>query len=146
MAPFVYSVDVDRPAEEVFAYATNPARFSEWQKDVVSVSVEGSDVGSRFITVRKIGGSERDMTQEITENTPPHRWAVRGVDGQIRPTSIITVEPLDGGRCRATFSLDFDASGMAAALVPLVRRLSAKAGPASYERLKELLEGQVASA
>jgi uncharacterized protein YndB with AHSA1/START domain len=32
MPAIVASTEVDRPAAEVFAYATDPARFSEWQR------------------------------------------------------------------------------------------------------------------
>ena len=32
MPPIVTSAEADRPAAEVFAYATDPARFSQWQK------------------------------------------------------------------------------------------------------------------
>ena len=35
MPPIVTSAEIGRPAAEVFAYATDPARFSEWQKGVV---------------------------------------------------------------------------------------------------------------
>jgi uncharacterized protein YndB with AHSA1/START domain len=35
MPAIVASTEVERPAAEVFAYATDPARFSEWQKGVV---------------------------------------------------------------------------------------------------------------
>ena len=35
MAPIVTCAEIGRPAAEVFAYATDPARFSEWQKGVV---------------------------------------------------------------------------------------------------------------
>ena len=35
MAPITTSTEIDRPAAEVFAYATDPTRFSEWQKGVV---------------------------------------------------------------------------------------------------------------
>jgi uncharacterized protein YndB with AHSA1/START domain len=31
VAPVVTSAEIDRPAAEVFAYATDPARFSQWQ-------------------------------------------------------------------------------------------------------------------
>jgi uncharacterized membrane protein len=140
MAALMNSIEINRPAEEVFAYATDPARFPEWQTDVVNVSVEGDKVGSRFTTVRKIGRAERSMTQEITENTPPRTWAARGVDGLIRPTATVTVDPLGSQRCRATFGLDFDGRGMASALAPMVRRIAAKAAPVSHQRLKELLE------
>lgn len=141
MAAVVNSIEIDRPPDEVFAYATDPARFPEWQADVVRVEVDGHDVGSRFTTVRRIGGADRDMVQEITENQPPRTWSARGVAGPIRPNATVAVEPLDGGRrSRVVFGLDFDGRGMAELLVPLVRRVAAKGAPMSHQRLKELLE------
>jgi hypothetical protein len=60
------------------------------------------------------------MTQEITEDAAPHRWSARGVDGPVRPSASITIEPLDGGTgSRVTFTLDFAGHGIG---VPLVRR------------------------
>ncbi|MFE9102326.1 SRPBCC family protein [Actinomadura geliboluensis] len=141
MSAFVNSIEIERPAGEVFAYVVDPAKFPEWQRDVMDVRVEGDQVGSRFTTVRKIGGAERSMTQEITECVPPRRWAAKGVDGPIRPNATVSVEPLGAERCRVTFGLDFDGRGMAAAVVPMVRRMAAKVAPASHQRLKELLEG-----
>ena len=41
MAPIVSTIDVGRPPEDVFAYATDPSRFHEWQKGVVSGRMEG---------------------------------------------------------------------------------------------------------
>jgi uncharacterized protein YndB with AHSA1/START domain len=35
MAPIVTSAEIERPAAEVFAYSTDPTRFSEWQKILV---------------------------------------------------------------------------------------------------------------
>jgi hypothetical protein len=32
MPPIVTSAEIERSAAEVFAYATGPARFKEWQK------------------------------------------------------------------------------------------------------------------
>lgn len=84
MPPFVSHIEVARPPDEVFAYVTDPSRFGEWQKDVVSVRIEGGrppGVGSRFTTTRRIGGADRTMTQEVTEISPPRTWSVRGVDG-----------------------------------------------------------------
>lgn len=146
MAPIVSSIVIDRPPAAVFAYVTDPTQFPRWQADVVRVSAESSGVGARFTTYRRIAGADRSMVQEITENVPPHRWAAHGVAGAIRPSATVTVEALDGGRrSRATFSLDFDGHGMADLLVPLVRRMAAKAAPVSYRRLKDLLEGHTAA-
>ena len=144
MAAIVSSVQIDRPPSEVFAYATDPARFPEWQHDVVRVQVaEGRapGVGWRFTTTRRVGGVERTMTQEVTALDPPRSWAVHGVDGPIRPNATVTVEPLDGGaRSLVTFALDFEGHGIGKPLIPAVRRQTTKQAPTSYRDLKELLE------
>jgi uncharacterized protein YndB with AHSA1/START domain len=36
------TVQVDRPAAEVFAYATDPTKFHEWQQGVVSGKLESN--------------------------------------------------------------------------------------------------------
>ena len=144
MAPLVSTIEVARRPEDVFSYVTDPLRFAEWQSDVVSVRMQQdgpAGIGSRFTTTRRIGGTERTMTQEITEVSAPRRWTVRGVDGPIRPHSTVTIEPLDGGaRSRITFTLDFDGHGIGVPLVPLVRRQAQRAAPTSYRRFKEQLE------
>jgi uncharacterized protein YndB with AHSA1/START domain len=146
MAPIVESVEISRRPEEVFPYATDPARLSEWQANVVSTVPEGSGpitAGSRLKHVRRIGRAERPMTIEITELTPPRHWALRGLDGPIRPVATGTIEPLDDGeRSRATIELDFESHGIGKLLVPLVVRPQAKWElPGNMQRLKERLEG-----
>ena len=150
MPPIMSTIEITRPPAEVFAYVTDPAQFAEWQDDVVSVRFEGARspvVGSRFTTTRRIGGVERTMTQEITERIPPRSWAVRGVDGPVRPNASVTVEPLgDGTRSRVTFALDFEAHGIGVPLLPVVRRQTQKQAPRSYRKLKERLEAGAAGA
>jgi uncharacterized protein YndB with AHSA1/START domain len=144
MPPIVHSIEIDRPPVEVFSYVTDPARFTEWQYDVVSVRIEGGgrlNVGSRFSTTRRIARAERTMTQEITESDPPTSWAARGVAGPIRPNANIAVEPLnDGTRSRVTIELDFKGHGIGVPLVPVIRRIAAKGAPTSYQNLKKRLE------
>ncbi len=147
MSPITSHIEIARPAEDVFAYATDPSRFSEWQDDVVSVRFEAGPapgVGSRFTTIRRIGRGERAMTQEITESSPPTNWAAHGVDGPVRPNVDMTVEPLaDNTRSRITVVMDFEGHGIGKLLVPLiVRRQAAKRAPQSYQHLKEQLERQ----
>ena len=146
MSALTNTIEIDRPPAEVFAYASDPLHFPEWQADVLEVhfEVEGSrEVGSRFTTTRRIGPNERTMTQEIAEDEAPHRFAAHGVAGPIRAHASIDVEPLDGGaRSRVTFELDFEGHGFGKALLPAVRRLAARGAPASHRRLKELLEAR----
>jgi uncharacterized protein YndB with AHSA1/START domain len=144
MAALVHTIEIARPPDEVYAYATDASRFTQWQGDVVSVQVEDGDplrAGARIVTTRRIGGANRTMVQEVTEVEPPHRWAARGVDGPIRPSASITVEPVDGGAgSLVTFTLDFEGHGIGVPLVPAVRRMAARGAPISHQRLKRLLE------
>ena len=138
MEPLVSTIEIDSPPQRVFAYATDPERFPEWQRDVVGVRMLDGD---RFETTRRIRGSERTLTQRIVRNDPPAAWAARGVDGPIRPHATIAIEPVDGGRrSRVTFTLEFTGHGVGVPLAPLVRRQAAKGAPVSYGRLKEILE------
>lgn len=140
MAPLLSTIEIARPPEEVFAVATDPLRFAEWQRDVVGVRVLDD---ARFATTRRFGGTERTLTQEIVRNDPPYGWAARGIDGPLRPHATLTIEPLDdGARSRVIFTLDFAGHGVGVPLVPLVRRQAGKGAPASYENLKRLLETQ----
>ena len=136
MTPFVSTIEVSRRPEQVFAYATDPLHFTEWQPDVVSVRMLSD---SRFATIRRMTGGRRTIVQEITRNQPPHAWAARGVAGPIRPHATITVEPAADGS-KVTFTLDFEGHGIGVPLIPLVRRQAEKAAPTSYRNLKRLLE------
>jgi uncharacterized protein YndB with AHSA1/START domain len=148
MAPLESTIDINVDPQHVFAYMTDPIRFPEWQRDVVAVRMaDGASgaPGDQFTTTRWIGRSQRTMTQEITEVDVPRRWSARGVNGAIRPHAGVVIQALDGGRrSRVTIRLDFEAVGLAAALLPLVRRQASKLGPLSYRNLKEVLESRTA--
>jgi uncharacterized protein YndB with AHSA1/START domain len=144
MAPITTTIEVERPAEEAFAYVTDPSTMHEWQQGCLSGHMDAptTQVGSRCTTIRKIGGREREVTTEITEYDPPQRWADRGIDGPIRAIVAVTVEPIaDGSRSRLTIDLDFTGHGIGKFLVPLVvRRQAASEMPENMSRLKQRLE------
>jgi uncharacterized protein YndB with AHSA1/START domain len=145
MSQISSSFEVARPPTEVYAYVTDPARFPEWQRDVVRVRALGdapAAVGTRFDTTRHIGRVEHTTTQQITEMDPPRSWTARGVDGAFRPGARLTVEPLgDGSRSRVTIVLEFEGHGIGRMLpLDVISRMAAKGAPRSYRNLKELLE------
>ena len=144
MTAITTTVEVDRSAEDVFAYATDPTRFREWQQGVVDGHLEGPGtavVGARCVTTRRIGGANRPSAAEITHVDPPRAWGVRGIDGPIRATVDLTVRPLGTARSRLTISVDFDGHGIGRILVPLmVRREARKEMPANLAALKRHLE------
>ena len=148
MAPVVTSAEIERPAEQVFAYATDPARFSQWQKGVVDGHMDGPAggtqppaVGAKCVMTRRIGGASRPATSELTLIDPPRTWGVRGIDGPIRAAVDVLVEPVTGSRSRLTISVDFTGHGIGKVLVPLlVRREARKEMPANMAALKQKME------
>jgi len=90
---------------------------------------------------RRIGGSERTSTSEITEFSPPRAWAIRGVDGPIRADVTVTVDPVnDGQGSHVTIRLDFHGHGIGRMLLPMVARQARSEAPRSCQNLKKRLE------
>jgi hypothetical protein len=146
MAPISVTVDVNRPAGEVFAYATDPTRFHEWQQGVVEGHLEQAGtpaVGTRCFTTRRIGGANRQSTSTISRIDPPRTWGVRGTDGPIRAVVDVTVDHLAADRSRLTITVDFTGHGIGKVLVPLMVRPEArKEMPGNVAELKRRLEGE----
>jgi hypothetical protein len=132
----------------VFAYVTDPSRFSEWQNGVVDGHRQGkgpASVGDKCVNTRRIGLAKRRITSEITQIDAPRTWSVRGIDGPIRAAVDVHVEPLEEGkRSRLTITIGFTGQGIGKIIVPLViRPLAAKEMTANMERLKPRLEASV---
>lgn len=144
MAPITTTTEIDRSAKEVFAYATDPTRFNEWQKGVVDGQLDQAgtpQVGAKCMTTRRIGGANRPSTSRLDHINPPRTWGVKGIDGPIRATVDLTVEPLAGTRSRLIIAVDFEGHGIGKILVPLlVRRQAQKEMPGNLAALKQRLE------
>jgi uncharacterized protein YndB with AHSA1/START domain len=144
VAPMTNTVEIARSPQDVFAYVTDPARFTEWQDAVVSARLEGDGPvrqGSRVKLTRRQGRREQTLTTELTEYSPPRSYAFRGIDGPVRPIGKGTVEPVgDGERSRFTFELDFEGKGVGKVLLPLVRRQARHELLESHDNLKKRLE------
>jgi hypothetical protein len=64
------------------------------------------------------------------------------VDGPIRATVDVTVDPLSDTRAHLTIALDFEGQGIGRFLVPLlVRREARREMPLNVRTLKQRLEG-----
>ena len=146
MAPTIASAVLNRPAAEVFAYATDPARFHEWQQGVTGGRLDQpgpAQVGAKCLTTRRIGGASRTVISELTHIDAPRTWGVRGIDGPVRATVDVTVEPLTETSSRLTIAVGFDGHGIGKLLVPLiVRRQAQKEMPANIEALKRRVEAR----
>jgi hypothetical protein len=138
------SIEVSAAANEVFAYATDPTKFAEWQEGVVSGSMNTQHepaLGDLCRTTRRIGGAERSSTSRLVRFDPPGAWSVQGVDGPIRARVDLDVQAMTEDRTRVTIAVDFQGHGIGKLLVPLVvRRQARREMPANIARLKSRIE------
>ncbi len=144
MPPITASAEINRSTEDVFAYATDPSRFSEWQRGVVSGHMEGDGalkVGDHCHTTRRIGFSDRPDISELVRFDPPRHWSVRGLAGPIRAMVDVTVEPTSQSSAQLTIALAFEGHGIGRLLVPLVvERQARREMPVNLAALKNRLE------
>jgi len=144
MAPIITTADIDRPVADVFAYATDPFRFTEWQQGVVDGHMDGPQlpsVGAKCTMTRRIGGADRSSTSRLARIDPPRAWRVEGTDGPVRAVVDLQVEPVTDTRSRLTISVDFTGHGIGKLLVPLmVRREARKEMPENMAALKQRME------
>ncbi|GAA2037577.1 hypothetical protein GCM10009740_31810 [Terrabacter terrae] len=95
------SIEVRCAADEVFAYATDPTKFAEWQEGVVSGSMNTQHepaLGDLCRTTRRIGGADRASTSRLVRFEPPRAWSVQGIDGPIRARVDLDVQALSVDR------------------------------------------------
>ncbi len=144
-----HSIEINRPAEEVFAYVDQVDRHNEWQSQLVSTTVETDGpirVGTRVVERRNGPGGTRDFAYEITVHDPPRKASFRGTSGLIRPAGTYTVDPIGESSSRMTTELDLEGHGIGKLFAILARRQAAKQVPVDQEKFKELLESGVALA
>ena len=97
MTAVTATVEVARPAKDVYDYATDPHRFHQWQKGVLDGHLDASQdakVGDHCMTVRRTGFANRPITSEVTRVDAPRRCSIRGIDGPIRAQVDVTIEAL----------------------------------------------------
>ena len=141
-----HRIDINRPAEEVFAYLDQVDRHNEWQGQLVSTTIEThgpTRVGTRVVERRKVPGGARDFPYEITEHDPPRKASFRGTVGLIRPVGTYTVDPIGESSSRMNTELDLEGHGIGKLFAILARRQAAKQVPVDQEKFKELLESGV---
>ena len=144
-----HSIEINRPAEEVFAYLEQVDRHNEWQGSLVSTTVETNGpmrVGTQVVERRHIPGGTRDFSYEVTEFDPARKMSFRGSAGPVRPGGTYTVDPTGESSSRMNVELDLEGHGIGKLFAILARRQAAKEVRVDHEKFKELLESGVAPA
>ena len=136
------SVVIDRPIEEVFAFATEPENEPLWQSTSLETEQTSGGpvgVGTTFRNTSKFLGRRIDSTYEVTGNEPPRRRCVRVTSGPIPGSGCYLFEPAEGGT-RFTQRFEAEIGGFFRLAEPLVGRAIRRQMEADMATLKDLLE------
>lgn len=141
------SITIERDAEDVFAFVSNPANDPVWQSGVeTSEIVDGTEVrvGTRIRNVGRFLGRKLEFILEVTQHDPPKIQAVETVEGPFSYTSTTTVEP-QGAGCRLTLTGEAPSLGGFFGKIsdPLVVKMFAREVRGDLEKLKVLLEEEL---
>lgn len=137
-------VEIARTPHEVFGYIADATRLPEWQHDVVRAAFDEPEavaVGVRGREVRRVMGSDRSITWEVSDYIPDERIAIRGVDGPVRAHVTMNVTPSTrGSGTQLRYDIAFEGHGIGKLLALFARSGTRKDLPARLDSLKQRLE------
>ncbi len=139
-----HSVVIERPVEEVFAFAADPNNDALWLSSTLETeqTSEGPvGVGAAFRNTTKFLGRRFDTTYEVTESEPPHKRCFRVTSGPIPGEVCYLFEPADGST-RFTQNFEADVGGFFRLAEPLVARAIRRQMATDMATLKDLLEAE----
>ena len=138
------SVDIDRPAEEVFNFVSDFPNNPRWQRGMRACRWTSSPphgVGSTYEQEARFLGKDVRNTFRVTAAEPPRRISFESTGGSFPIAVTRTVEALGPGRSRFTEEVEGDAKGFYQVAEPVLRVLVKASITRDFPRLKALLEG-----
>jgi uncharacterized membrane protein len=140
----VTEITIDRPVDEVAAYAQDPSNAPEWYVNIESVAWRTPPplaVGSRLAFVARFLGRELSYTYEIVDLVPGRLLVMRTSEGPFPMETIYTWEPAAAGT-RMTLRNRGEPSGFSRVAAPLMAAAMRRANRKDLCQLKTLLEAR----
>jgi uncharacterized protein YndB with AHSA1/START domain len=134
------SIVINRPPEEVFTYAIDPTKTSEWQSSALETTVDGPvQTGATGREVGKFLGRRMESTMRIEAYEPPSRFALQVTSGPVPFHVEQTVEP-EGSGSRVSVTIEGEPGGFFKLADPLVERSVRRELDGNLATLKDILE------
>jgi uncharacterized membrane protein len=136
------SVSVDRPVEEVFAYATDVSNLPQWQTSALEAKIDGPmQPGATGTVVRKFLGRRVESSVRIDEYEPSRKFALHSTSGPVEFHIHQTYEP-EGKGARVTVVMEGEAGGFFKLAEPLVERALRREIEGNFATLKDIVESR----
>ena len=142
-----YTVVIDRPTAEVFAFIAKAENMPLWAKyiaDAAQTSEGPVDVGTTCYVVSKMMGMQIKQDFTVTECIPHRVYAARSTSGPVPMESRYVLEEASGGT-EVHVSVTTDLSGIMKMAGPLLIRKLRKQMREDHENLKRYLESERAT-
>jgi uncharacterized membrane protein len=137
-------IEINRPRDEVSAFAADPTNAAAWYRNIKAVEWETPPpavVGSRIRFNAQFLGRTLDYTYEVQAFEPGRRFVMATAQGPFPMKTTYTWEDAPGGATKMTLRNRGEPSGFAAVASAVMARAMRKANEADLLRLKSLLEG-----
>lgn len=97
MIQFTVQTEIARPAAQVFAYVTDPAKLATWQTNTISAVAQDDrpfGLGTQIREVHRApGGKEFVSLVQVCAYEPDRLFALRMLEGALPIDARITLEP-----------------------------------------------------
>ena len=141
-------VEIDRPREEVAAYAADPENATAWYENIKSVDWKTEKplvVGSRIAFVATFLGRRLAYTYEVTALVPGERLVMSTADGPFAMETTYTWEEAARGGTKMTLRNRGEPTGFSKVAAPLMASAMRRANGKDLARLKGILESNAGS-
>jgi len=138
------SVLINQPIEKAFEFVTTPENDAQWMIGVESrdhTPGEPAGVGSTSQSELRFLGVSVTVTWEVTECEPPTKIEVKTIEGPVSVEAEYSFEAVGEGQTKVTVHGEADVRGIFSLAEPLVERMAQRQWEASFENLKDVLEG-----
>lgn len=136
------SAEVDRPADEAFAFVADMENNPRWQRGMrrcVWTSAPPVDVGSTYDQHARFLGRDLVSTFEVVEFQPGRRIRIRTTSGPMHFDITREVTPVDDERSVIRATIRGGPRGPMRVLDPVTAPLVRRSVAADYRRLEALL-------
>lgn len=136
---FTHSIEIDRPAGEVFAYVADFENNPRWQSGMTAcrwTSAETMAVGATYVQEARFLGRRIDTHFRVSEYEAGRQISIESTRSTFPIQVTRSVEPLGGGRCRVTAHIRGQPTGILKLFSGMVKKSVRK----DYRQLKAMLE------